>query len=232
MQGGADEDRRPGTLRIVSSAQTPFHDRVEAGKLLAVELASYLGREPVVLGIPRGGVVVAREIAKALKGDLDVVLAHKLGTPGEPELAMGSVAEDGRVFLNEGITRSYDISHDYVEAEKARQMAQMKQRTEMVRRVRPKIPLKGRVVIVTDDGVATGATAQAALWAARMEGADTLVCAMPVGPKETMQRLAQFADETVCLRAPPIFAAVGQFYERFYPVEDEDMLAILREAQG
>jgi len=226
----ADAGKPSRRIRIVSRSQEPFQDRAEAGNLLAAELASYLGRNPVVLGIPRGGVVIAREIALALDGELDVVLAHKLGTPGEPELAMGSVSEDGKVFPNESVTSSFRVDKEYIELERASQLAQIKRRTEIIRRVRPKVPLKGRVVIVTDDGVATGATAQAALWAARMEAPERLVCAMPVGPEETIERLAGGADETLCLRAPPMFAAVGQFYRRFYPVEDEEMLKILREA--
>jgi putative phosphoribosyl transferase len=216
-------------LRIVSHSHTPFKDRAEAGQLLADQLTSYRGRKPVVLGIPRGGIVVAREIAHALDGDLDVVLAHKLATPGQPELAMGSIAEDGKMFLNENITGSIGIGTDYIEAEKKRQLIAIKQRAEMIRRVRPKIPLKGRIVVVTDDGVATGATTQAALRAVKMEKPERLIAAMPVGPEDTIRRLADLVDEMICLRTPPAFAAVGQFYEHFYPVEDEDMLRILRQ---
>lgn len=214
-------------LRIVSRSQEPFADRTEAGKLLSAELAAYRGQRPVVLGIPRGGIIVAREISQALDGELDVVLAHKLGTPGQPELAMGSVAEDGKLFLSDNVVGSLGISTDYIEAEKARQLAQIRRRRDMIRKARPKVSLKGRVVIVTDDGVATGATTQAALWAAQGEGPEKLIAAMPVGPEDTIRRLAGHVDEMICLRTPPMFAAVGQFYERFYPVEDEDMLRIL-----
>jgi len=216
-----------GQLRIVSRTNEPFLDRSEAGKLLAAELADYRGKEPVVLGIPRGGIVIAREIVEALGGVLDVVLAHKLGTPGHAELAMGSVSEAGRVFLNEDVVTSVNVSADYIEAEKARQLAQIRRRIEMIRKVRPKVPLKGRTVIVTDDGVATGATTQAAFWAVAMEQPEKLVAAIPVGPEETVSRLAKHVDEMVCLKAPPLFYAVGQFYARFNAVEDEDMLSIL-----
>jgi predicted phosphoribosyltransferase len=216
-----------GTLRIISRSQEVFPDRIEAGRLLSIELAAYRGRKPVVLGIPRGGIVVAKELASALEGELDVVLAHKLGTPGQPELAMGSVAEDGKVFLNEDVTGPLGVNSAAIEREKVRQLALIRMRIEMIRKVRPKVPLEGRVVIVTDDGVATGATTQAALWAARGEGPETLVCAVPVGPEDTIRRLSGVVDEMLCLRAPPMFAAVGQFYDRFSPVEDDEMLAIL-----
>ncbi len=227
----ATQDTNESTqrLRILSHSHTPFKDRTEAGQLLSSELSLYRGKKPVVLGIPRGGIIVAREIAHSLEGDLDIVLAHKLGTPGQPELAMGAVAEDGKVFLNENITQAMGISADYIESERNRQLAAIKRRAEMIRRVRPKILLKGRVVIVTDDGVATGATTQAALRAVRMENPEILITAIPVGPEDTIQRISELADEMLCLRTPPMFAAVGQFYEHFYPVEDEDMLRILQQ---
>ena len=214
-------------VRILSHSYEPFRDRTEAGQLLATELGEYRDQSPVVLGIPRGGIVVARELAQSLKGQLDVVLAHKLGTPGHQELAMGSIAEDGKLFLNENVTESMSIPKDYIEAERARQLAQIKRRTELIRKVRPKVPLKGRIVIVTDDGIATGATTQAALWAVRIEQPQKLVAAIPVGPEETILKIAELVDEMLCLRTPLMFAAVGQFYQHFYPVEDEDMLNVL-----
>lgn len=216
-------------LRILSYSREPFTNRKEAGKLIARALSEYRGQKAVVLGIPRGGIIVAREIARELDAELDIVLAHKLRTPGHAELAMGSVAEDGKLFLNQEVVQELRIGDTYIQQEKARQMAEIKRRTEMIRHIRPKIPLKGRIVIVTDDGVATGATTQAALWAVRLEQPKKLIAAMPVGPEGTIRRLAEDVDEMLCLRAPPLFAAVGQFYQRFYPVEDEDVLAILRE---
>ena len=223
----SDQTRRVGSVRIVSHSSDPFEDRSQAGRLLATELAAYKGHRPVVLGIPRGGIVVARELAEALDGDLDVVLAHKLGTPGHPELAMGSVSESGRVFLNESVVESVRVSADHIQAEKDRQLAQIRRRTERIRKVRPKVNLKGRLVIVTDDGVATGATTQAAFWAVATEQPEKIVAAIPVGPEDTILRLAEFVDEMVCLRAPHVFYAVGQFYSRFNAIEDEDMLRIM-----
>ncbi len=217
-----------GQLRILSYSSTPFANREEAGKLLAVELGRYAAQKAVVLGVPRGGIVVAREIAAALNADLDIVLAHKLRTPGHEELAMGSVSEDGKVFLNQDVVGELGVDEAYIEQEKARQMAEIKRRIALFRQVRPKVQLKGRTVIITDDGVATGATTQAAFWAIRSEGPKKLIAAIPVGPAETISRLAGDVDEMLCLRTPPFFAAVGQFYQQFHAVEDEDVLQILR----
>lgn len=218
-----------GELRILSRSQEPFRDREEAGKLLARELASFHGQNVVVLGIPRGGIVVARELTRALEADLDVILSRKLRTPGHEELAMGSVAEDGTLFLNEPIIQKLSIEKSYIEREKAHQLTEITRRTKLIRRIRPKVHLKVRIVIVTDDGVATGATTQAALWAVRLEYPGRLIAALPVGPEDIVTRLAKDVDEMICLRTPPLFAAVGQFYRHFYPVEDEEMLRILQE---
>lgn len=214
-------------LRILSNSSVLFVDRKEAGKLLAVELSNYRGQKAVVLGIPRGGIIVAAEIARALDGELDIVLARKLRTPGQEELAMGSVTEDGKIFLNQEVVGGLGVGEAYIQREKALQIAEIKRRTELIRRVQSKIPLKGRIVIVTDDGVATGATTQAAIWAVRSEQPEKLIAAIPVGPEDTIRRLAKDVDEMLCLRTPPFFAAVGQFYEQFNPIEDEDVLRIL-----
>ena len=220
-----------GKLSILSHGSEPFRDRREAGRLLAQQLSGYRGQKTVVLGILRGGIIVAQEIAHALLADLDIVLAHKLRTPGHAELAMGSVAEDGRLFLNEEVVRELDVGEAYIRQEKTRQMAEIRRRTELFRRVHPKVPLAGRIVIVTDDGIATGATTQAAFWAVRLENPEKLIAALPVGPEDTVRRLAEDVDEMLCLRIPPVFAAVGQFYVRFEPVEDEEVLQILKEEQ-
>jgi putative phosphoribosyl transferase len=218
-----------GRVRILSTSSRPFADREEAGRLLAEQLGEYRKSRVVVLGIPRGGVIVANQIARQLDAELDIVLAHKLRTPGREELAMGSVTEDGRVFLNREVMEELAIDDAYVQQERAKQLEEIRRRTEMIRRVRPKIPLKGRTVIVTDDGVATGATTQAALWAVRLEQPEKLIAAIPVGPEDAIRRLAEDVDEMVCLRAPPMFGSVGQFYVDFFPVGDEKMLNILRE---
>jgi putative phosphoribosyl transferase len=220
-----------GKLKVLSRNSDSFRDRQEAGKLLADKLGEYIGENPVVLGIPRGGIIIAREIVVELGGDIDIVLAHKLRTPGQAELAMGSVAEDGRLFLNDEAIGEMGISQQYIEEERERQLTVMRQRRELVRRIRPKVTLEDRVVIVTDDGVATGSTFQAAVWAVRLERPRRLVIALPVGPADTVSRLAEEADDTICLRTPPFFNAVGQFYTYFDPVEDDEVIKILRAAR-
>lgn len=219
-----------GKLKIISKSDEPFKDREEAGILLAEELAEYHDRQAVVLGIPRGGLVVGKEIAERLSANLDIVLAHKLPTPGQPELAMGSVSEDGRLFLNSRVISSLGVSDAYIQKAKEQQMAEIKRRVELFRKARLKAPLAGRIVIITDDGVATGATAQAAIWAVRAEKPKKLIVAIPVAPEDTINCLAEDADETICLRLPPFFAAVGQFYLKFEQVEDYEVLKILKES--
>ncbi len=219
-------------LRIVSHSSQRFRHRQEGGRLLAHELWEWRGQKPVVLGIPRGGIVVARELAQALQADLDVILARKLRSPGYSELAMGAIAEGGGLFLNEEVVRQLDVDTDYINRETAIQLAEITRRSEMIRRAAPKVPLKDRLVIVTDDGVATGATTMAAFWAAREERPEKLIGAFPVASEDTIRILAQHVDEMICLRAPPYFQAVGQFYLEFDPVEDEDVLRILKEERG
>jgi len=221
-----------GSLRIVSKSGEPFKDREEAGRLLAQELSKYWGKGAVVLGIPRGGVVIGKEIAAFLKADLDILLAHKLTAPGQPELAMGSVSEDGKLFLNERVISGLYISPAEIEEEKKRQIAEIKRRVRQFRSVRQKVSLSGRIVIITDDGVATGSTAEAAVWAARGDRPEKLIMAMPVGPEDTIKRLAEDVDEMLCLRVPPFFGAVGQFYENFKPVEDYEVIEILKNGRN
>jgi predicted phosphoribosyltransferase len=216
-------------LYILSNSSEPFGDRREAGRLLAKELSDYRGKGAVVLGIPRGGIIVAQEVAQALEADMDIVLAHKLCAPIRAELAMGSISEDGKLFINKEVIEELGIDEAYIKQEKARQMAEIRRRTKLFRHVRPKVPLGNKIVIVTDDGVATGATTQAALWAVRLEKPKKLIAALPVGPEDTIRRLAKDVDEMICLRTPPLFAAVGQFYISFEPVEDDVVLEILKE---
>jgi len=215
--------------RILSHHSAPFQDRVEAGQLLGRELAELRGQRAVVLGIPRGGVIVAREVARALGGDLDIVLSRKLGAPGNPEFAIGAVGEDGRVFVSESTLGWLRLSPGYLDREAERQRAEIARRIQLYRSVRPKVPLEGRPVIVTDDGVATGATMQAALWAARQERPSRLIAALPVGPEEALTRLAEGADELVCLQAPDPFQAVSQFYSFFDQTDDAELVELLRE---
>jgi predicted phosphoribosyltransferase len=218
-----------GNLHILSRSGEPFRDRLEAGRLLGYSLKSQRLNKPVVLGIPRGGLVVAREAARMLDGELDIVLARKLRAPHNPELAIGSVSETGKLFLDQSLVAVLGITEDYIAQEKDYQMAEIARRMALVRSVLPKTPLEGREVIVTDDGVATGSTLQAALWAARHENPSKLIAAMPVGPEDTISRLAADCDEMLVARVPSYFSAVGQFYLRFDQVEDDEVLSILKE---
>jgi putative phosphoribosyl transferase len=216
------------SVRIISYSPEPFSDRMEAGFLLARELANLRQKRAVILGIPRGGIVVAQALAGEIDADLDIVLSRKLGTPGQLELAMGAMAEDGEVFLNDNVIGELGVSASEIAQEKERQMAEIKRRTQLIRAVLPRVPLKGRIAIITDDGVATGATMQVAVWAILREKPRKLIVAVPVASEEAVNRLARDVDEIVCLRLPPNFMAVGQFYRRFEQVTDEEVLEILK----
>ena len=225
-----------GTLKIISDSGQPFSGRKEAGVLLAQQLRPPIllsqesrggGQKAAVLGIPRGGVIIAQQIADELEADLDIVLSHKLGAPGNPELAIGAVCEDGKLFVDKTISSYVGAIDSYIKQEKAKQLQEIERRVQLYRRILPKLPLEDRIVIVTDDGVATGATMQAALWAVRQEKPQKIIAALPVGPEDTLTKLSKDADETICLQAPPYFAALSQFYSQFTQVEDEELLEIL-----
>lgn len=221
-----------GKVRIVEHSERPFANRQEAGRLLARALEEYKGQHPLVLGIPRGGLVIAREVAKELGGEIDIALARKLRAPSNPELAIGAMSEDGHAFVDSSLLRYLGVSDAVLEREKQRVQREIEDRQKLYRSAREKVPLPGRIVLLTDDGLATGATMRAALWAARKEGPAKLICAVPVGAENTVQDLAEQCDELVCLRVPMFFGAVGQFYMHFDQTEDEEVLQILREEQG
>lgn len=218
-----------GPVRILSYSSEPFEGREDAGGQLAAQLGTFSGRKPVVLGIPRGGLVIAREIAVRLNADLDVVLAHKLGAPQNAELAIGAVLEDGTHFVNKTTASYVGADNNYIQREKAIQHERLTQRAQQYRQVRPRLPLAGRVVIVTDDGAATGASMQAALWAIRTQSPESIVLALPVSPEDALRSLSESADETVCLKAPPDFQALSRFYLNFSQVSDEQVLKILEQ---
>ena len=215
-------------IRIVSRSAQPFNNRTEAGRLLGEALLELKLKRPVVLGIPRGGVITALAVSKVVGGELDIVLARKLRAPFNPELAMGAISESGQVFLDEKLVAALEVTPEYILQEKRTQTTEIERRLRLIRAVLPKVPLAGREVIVTDDGVATGSTMQSALWATRQEKPTRLVCALPVAPSETAERLAESCDHLVLLRMPESFYAVGQFYIRFDQIEDEQVLDVLR----
>lgn len=220
-----------GTIKIVSRDDRPFADRLEAGRLLGRELGDLRGQNPLVLGIPRGGLVIAREVRGEIGGEVDIALARKLRAPMNPELAIGAMSEQGDVFIDPRLQRYLGLSEAQVRSEQERVRQEIEQRKTLYRQARRKVPLSGRAVVITDDGLATGATMRAALLSARHEDPARLLCAVPVGSADSVQELAEFCDEMVCLRVPQYFAAVGQFYRQFDQVEDEEVLAILRAEQ-
>ncbi|MEX0880399.1 MAG: phosphoribosyltransferase [Thermoanaerobaculia bacterium] len=207
----------------------PFEDRIHAGRALADRLAPYRGRDVLVLGIPRGGVPVAAEVARRLDADLDVVVARKLGAPGEPELAIGAVTANGGEFLNEDVVRSLGVSDAYIHGVKREQMEEARRRETRFRGDRPAEGMQDRVAIVVDDGLATGATMRAAVRSVRKHRPARLIVAVPVGSREACAALRDEADEVVCLSVPEPFGAVGSFYRNFEPVEDAEVGSILRE---
>jgi putative phosphoribosyl transferase len=209
----------------------PFRNRAEAAQLLAQRLMAYRGKHPLVLGIPRGAVPMARIIAEALEGDLDVVLVHKLGAPGHSELAIGAVDETGQVYLGPYV-QLLGISADYLATETAAQLETLRTRRAMYTPIRPPISPTGRLVIVVDDGIATGASMIAALRAVRGKQPARLIAAVAVAPPRTLERMGQEADEVVCLEAPEEFYAVGQFFEDFSQVTDAEVVAILQQTSA
>lgn len=204
-----------------------FKDRQEAASRLAQALAAYKGRRPLVLAIPRGAVPMARLIAEQLDGEFDVVLVRKLRSPWQPELAIGSVDESGWTYLAP-YAASMGGAPDYIAHEKQAQLATIRQRRAQYTPIHPPIDPAGRVVIVVDDGLATGATMMAALHGLREKKPERLVCAVPVAPPETVTQVRELADEVVCLETPTWFQAVGQFYRHFPQVEDEEVIALLK----
>jgi putative phosphoribosyl transferase len=205
-----------------------FEDRERAGEALAAAVASRIEGPATVLAVPRGGVVVAVPVARALGAPLDVVIPRKLGAPGNPELAIGAIAPGVRV-LHERAIRQLGVSDGYVEAEVVRQEGEIARREAAYRGGRAAAPVAGRTAVVVDDGVATGATAVAALRWARAAGAARVVFAAPVGPPAARARLAPECDEVVLLREPEAFFAVGEWYGDFRQVSDDEVVAILRE---
>lgn len=205
-----------------------FRDRREAGTLLAEELTFLKGREDViVLAIPRGGVVVGYEVAKSLEVPLSVYITRKIGAPSNPELAIGALASDGSVVLDEGIIRQLAVSSEYVGEEKARQQREIERRLAKYSGGRPLPELEGKVVVLVDDGVATGATMLATIRALQRRELAQLILAIPVGPPDTVEQLSREVDMTICLSAPPFFWAVGEFYDIFDQTSDEEVTSLL-----
>jgi predicted phosphoribosyltransferase len=210
-----------------------FRDRTDAGQTLARMLDAYAGRDDVlVLGLPRGGVPVAYEIATALRAPLDVFVVRKLGVPGQEELALGAIATGGVLVLNEEVLDALGISRSDVDAVAGREAAELERRDRLYRGERAAPAMAGRVVILVDDGLATGATMRAAVAAVRTQGPARVVVAVPTAAPETCEELRAEVDEVVCATTPEPFHAVGLWYEDFSQTSDEEVRALLEDAAG
>ena len=209
-----------------------FSDRVDAGRQLAARLGHLRGDQVVVLGLPRGGVPVAAEVAAALGAPLDVIVVRKLGVPLQPELGMGAVGEDGVKVINPDVVRGIGVSDGELAAVEERERAEVARRAQRYRAGRPRVPLAGRVAVIVDDGVATGSTARAACQLARALGAARVVLAVPVAPPGWQDRLGQDADELVSVATPEPFFAIGEFYADFSQTSDEEVASCLARTAG
>src|SRR2546430_6160620 len=208
-----------------------FANRSEAGRLLAEKLEKYANRNDlIVLGLPRGGVPVAYEVAKRLHVPLDVFIVRKLGVPGFEELPAGAIASGGVRVWNEDVMRAIPYPDAAIEAVTAKETAELQRREQIYREGRLAPELRDKIAIVVDDGLATGATMRAAVKALRQRGAAKIVVAVPVGPPDTCQEFAHDADEAICLSTPPFFQAVGQYYEDFSQTSDDDVRELLTRA--
>ncbi len=208
----------------------PFIDRVDAGRRLGQHLGDLRSPDVVVVGLPRGGVPVAFEVAKALGAPLDVIVVRKLGVPFQPELGMGAIGEGGTRVVNEEVVRMAGISSAMLAGVEDRERLVLEQRVKRFRGNRPRVPLTGRTVVVVDDGIATGSTARAACQVVRAQGAARVVLAVPVAPLESIAALSRDADEVVCLESPEHFFAIGQFYDDFRQTSDDEVVELLRRA--
>lgn len=204
-----------------------FRDRTDAALQLAEKLKGREFRDPLVLAIPRGGVVTGSVLARELGADLDVVLSRKLRAPEQPELAIGAISEAGEVYLNHHADEALGVTQEYLAGERRRQLGEIARRKEQFRAVKPQEPIAGRSVLVTDDGIATGSTMIAALQMVKAQNPHETIVAVPVASPDRLVSVRQWCDEVVCLLTPRYFWAIGQFYEDFTQVEDEEAVEIL-----
>jgi putative phosphoribosyl transferase len=209
-----------------------FADRSEAGRRLAERLARFKSEQPLVLALPRGGVPVGFEVARALDAPLDLILVRKIGAPFQPELAIGAVVDgdQAETVLNRDLVADLQIAEGYVERERARQLEEIERRRRLYAAGRPRIDVRDRTAIVVDDGIATGATVEAALHAVRRSGPRRLVLAVPVAPRDTLERLRPQVDEIECLMTPHFLGAIGMFYADFDQLSDGEVVALLERA--
>ncbi len=204
-----------------------FRDRRDAGRQLGAALDRYRARRPLIVALPRGGVVVAAEVAAVLGADLDILVVRKLGAPDQPELGLGAIAEGGVVLLNKPLMRQVGVTKEQLQATIDAENEELKRRLEKYRGDREPIEVRGRLVIVVDDGLATGGTVRAAAGALQHLGAESLVLGVPVGSPRTVEELRPMFDEIVCLETPATFWAIGQFYADFSQTTDDEVVGLL-----
>jgi putative phosphoribosyl transferase len=204
-----------------------FANRREAGRRLGANLGHLVTEQPVVVGLPRGGIPVAYEVAQALGAPLDVLVVRKLGCPWQPELGVGALGEGGIRLLDGSLMRSTGVTTAELEVVASREAAELERRVQRYRAARDPLPVAGRTVVVVDDGLATGSTARAGIEVLRRRGARRIVLAVPVAPADTLSQLQAVADEVVCLHSPRVFGAIGQFYDDFAQTSDEEVAGLL-----
>jgi len=207
-----------------------FVDRQDAARRLSAKLAARELRDPLVLAIPRGGVVTGAVLAEELGAELDIVFSRKLRAPGQPEYAIGAISEDGQVYLNPDVSDRFGPSDDYLDRESQYQLAEIARRKKLFRNVKRQASVAGRSVIVTDDGIATGSTMIAALQIVRAQKPHELIVAVPVAPPNRLVEVRRLCDEVVCLLSPERFGSIGQFYADFSQVDDDEVVELLRSA--
>ncbi len=206
-----------------------FRDRRDAGKKLAKILKKYYNEKVLVLAIPRGGVIVADEIAKELNANLDIVVPRKIGSPGNPELAIGAVAQDGSLYLDENLIRDLEVSEDYIKKQKEKEVNEIKRRLKIYRKGKKFPSLKDKILIVVDDGIATGSTMKVTIKFLKKRKPKKIIIATPVVPKDTAEELREVVDEVIALEEPIFMQAIGEFYLDFRQTEDEEVIKILKE---
>ena len=209
-----------------------FKDRVEAGEKLSTALREFKGRDVIVLGIPRGGVVVAARVAKALGAPLDVVVTRKIEAPGEPEYALGAITQEGDVIMDRQAAESLGASKEYLDDQIRKKREEVKERMKRFRGDAPYPVLRGKVVVIVDDGIATGSSVSAAVMSVKKGSPLQVVVAVPVAPADAIDMLTQDGTRVVCLETPGPFLAIGEFYEEFEQVEDGEVKKILDQSRA
>lgn len=209
-----------------------FRDRTDAGKRLAEILTKFKNENPIILAIPRGGVVVADEIAKNLNANLDIIVPRKIGAPGNPEMAIGAVAQDGSLYIDENLVKDLGVSENYIKKEMKKELQEIERRLKKYRKRKKYPSFKNKTLILVDDGIATGATMKAAIQFLKKQNPKKIIVAVPVAPRDTVNELEKIVDEVIVVEKPIFMGAIGEFYVDFRQVEDEEVINILKKYYG